>query len=97
MRMTILTILLALFLNSCTSIGTVTPESVVAEIQKDCGIVTTVADIAALITSQPALVTVAAFAEEVCGAFKSQAATPTASGAGGSFVVNGVTIHYTLK
>jgi hypothetical protein len=85
-----------LFLSACTSTGTVTPASVVAEIQKDCGIVTTVADIAVLITSQPALVTVAAFAEEVCGAFKAHPATPTASGAGGEFIVNGITIHYTI-
>ena len=96
MRMLIIIIGLAVFLNSCTSSGTVTPQSVVDEIKKDCGIITTVADIAALITSQPTLITVAAFANEVCSAFKAQPATPTASGAGGMFLVNNVPIHYTL-
>jgi hypothetical protein len=87
----------ALFLSACTSTTPVTPASVIAEIQSICGIVTTVADIAALIASQPALTTAAAFANEVCAAFKASQSAPTGSGAGGIVVVNGVPIHYTVK
>lgn len=95
MRKTIFAALL--FLSACTSTGTVTPQSVVDEIKKDCGIIVTVADIAALITSQPALTTIAAFASEVCAAFKAQQAAPTGSGAGGVVVVNNIPIHYTVQ
>lgn len=97
MRKVLFASMLCLTLGGCPSGTVITPQSVIAEVQSVCGIVTTVADIAALIASQPALVSVASFASEICGAFKAQPATPTASGAGGVIVVNNVPIHYTLK
>ena len=86
----------ALLLSGCGTTP-VTPASVIAEIQSICGIVTTVADIAALIASQPALTTAAAFASEVCAAFKASQSAPTGSGAGGIIIVNNIPIHYTVK
>jgi len=85
----------ALFLASCTSTGQITPQSVVDEIKKDCGIVVTLADIAALITAQPQIIDIAGFATEVCNAFKSTPATPGASGTSGVIYVNNIPIHYT--
>lgn len=86
----------ALLLGSCGSTA-VTPASVIADIQQACGIITTVADIAALIASQPALTTAAAFASEVCAAFKASQSAPTGSGSGGVIVVNNISVHYTVK
>jgi hypothetical protein len=94
--MKMLLLVTALLLNSCAS-GTVTPQSVIDEVKAACGIITTVADIAALIASQPSLTTAAAFASEVCAAFKASLSAPTGSGAGGVIVVNNVPIHYTVK
>lgn len=90
-----------LILAGCDSItGKITPESVVAEIQKDCGIVTTVADIAALITANPAVASVAVLAQKVCDAFKAQKAqlqTNQRGAASGVVVVDNVDIHFVVK
>ena len=97
MRMLVIIVALVTMLNACTSTGTITPESVAAEIKKDCGIIVTVVDIAALISSDPAVTTVAGFANMVCNAFKAQASAPTGSGAGGIIIVNKIPVHYTLQ
>ena len=94
--MKMLLLVTALLLSSCAG-GTVTPQSVIDEVKAACGIITTVADIAALIASQPSLVTAAAFASEICNAFKASQSAPTGSGAGGVIIVNNVPIHYTVK
>ena len=90
---------LGLLLASCTATDSITPESVKAEIQKDCGIITTVADIAALITANPAIGSASAFAKLVCGAFASQksAGSGDARRGGGVLDVGGVPIHYTVN
>jgi hypothetical protein len=92
--------LLALgLLAGCDAAGKITPESVIAEIKKDCGIVTSVADIASLITHEPTIVTAAGFANLVCENFKSQQPKGAAPGAelSGVLSVNGVAVHYVMQ
>ena len=85
-----------LLLASCGT--TVTAESIVAEIAKDCGIVVTVADIAALVTANPTVAGAAGFAKLVCDAFQK---TKMARGGDilqtGVLDINGVHVHYTVK
>lgn len=88
-------VLLAFLLSACAG-SAVTPESVVAAITKECGIVVTLADIAALITKDPNLAGVAGYAKLVCDALHQQTA-PTATAAGGVVVVDGIPLHYVVK
>ena len=94
------TLVLALMLSGCTSTGTITPESVASAIEKGCGIVVTLADIAVLITKDPAVNSVDGFAKMVCDALHQQQAAGAAPKAGtqsGVLNVNGVPVHYTTK
>ncbi len=99
MRNLIGILLLSFTLFACDAItGKVTPEAIVAEITKDCGIVVTVADIAALITANPALGGVAAFAKAVCDAFHQQRATASGTAPkSGTLNVNGTEVHYIIR
>ncbi len=91
---------LGLLLGGCDALGKITPESIVAEIQKDCGIVVPLADVAALVTANPAVAGVAGFAKMVCDAFHAQHA-PASRRAdaprGGVLNINGVDVHYVVK
>lgn len=95
MKIVALLLMLGL-LAGCDAAGKITPESVIAEIKKDCGIVVSVADIASLITHEPAVVTAAGFANLVCENFKSQQPKGAAPGApvSGVLSINGVEVHY---
>ncbi len=85
-------------LTGCDAItGKVTPESVAKAIADNCGIVVTLADIAALITGDA---TASVLASKVCDAFKVQKLQGKfgASGAAaGVLVVDGKEIHFTTK
>ena len=90
--------LLALgLLAGCDAAGKITAESVIAEIKKDCGIVTSVADIASLITHEPTIVTAAGFANLVCENFKSQKSAGPTAPISGVLSVNGVAVHYVMS
>ncbi len=90
-------LMLSLVLFGCDATGRVTPESIVAEIQKDCGIVVTISDIAALITANPAVVSAASLAQMVCDAFKAQKGAKAETPKSGTLNVNGVIVHYVVK
>lgn len=80
--------------------GKVTPDAVVAAITGNCGIVVTIADVAALLAKEPITTTVAAVSKMVCDAFNQKKATlPTGPAAPKSGVlnVNGVDLNYTVK
>ena len=86
----------ALLLSACSSTGTVTADSVAAWVKANCGIVVTIADIAALISKDPNVASAAALGAQVCAAFNAQTHSPTpAEAVSGVVVVNGVPIHYT--
>ncbi len=89
-------LMLSLVLFGCDATGKITPESIVAEIQKDCGIVVTISDIAALITANPAVVSTATIAQMVCDAFKAQKGA-TGMPKSGTLNVNGTVVHYVVK
>ena len=90
--------LLALgLLAGCDAAGKITAESVIAEIKKDCGIVTSVADIASLITHEPTIVTAAGIANLVCENFKSQKSSWPTAPISGVLSVNGVAVHYVMS
>lgn len=86
----------------CTGCSTSSPPSadaVAAAIKNICGIIVTVADVAALITKDPNVKTVDGYANMVCSAFnqhaQAQAARPGAEPARtGVLNVDGVPIHY---
>ncbi len=87
-----------LLLAGCDQLGKITPESIAAEITKDCGIVVTIADIAALISANPTAAGIAAIAKTVCGAFHAQTVAGKAGlPKGGVLNVNGVDVHYVVK
>jgi len=95
-------LLLSAALMGCDAFGKITPESVAAEIAKSCGIVVTIADIAAVLTADPAAISAAALAKKVCDAFNAQKAEGKFSaGPGGAVagvvVVDGKPVHFTTK
>ena len=93
LRSFIIIIGLALALTACGADGKITPESVAAEIAKDCGIAVKLSDIAALITANPTAVGIAALAKAVCDAFKAQKAVAS-DNKSGVLDVGGVPVHY---
>jgi hypothetical protein len=88
-----------LFMGATCGTGTViSGPAVVAEIQKLCGILVPIADIAALVSADPDLNSVDLVANAICASFKAQSAktapvvpTPVS----GTLIVNGVLVHYT--
>ena len=99
LRSLILVIGLSLALLGCDALtGKITPESVAAEIAKDCPIVVNIGDIAALITANPTVAGVSAFAKMVCDAFNAQRAARSGEPPkAGSLNINGVDVHYVVK
>ena len=101
MRKTILAGIASAFLpmgTACTG-TTISGAAVIAAVQQACGIIVPIADIAALVSANPALNSVDAVANAICAAFKAQqakAATATQP-VSGTLIINGVLIHYTMK
>jgi hypothetical protein len=100
-RNTIIALALATGLTACN--GTVTADSIVAEIAKNCGIAVVIADIAAIMVKQSGGATVSGIAKSVCDAFTSTGGKAKASrtGEGGALAgvvqVDGVDVHYVTK
>jgi hypothetical protein len=87
-------------LAACTSSGQVTPQSVVDWIKANCSAAVQVADIAALITANPAIASAAALGSKVCDAINAQRsanAKSAAPSAGGTVDVDGVPVHWTTN
>jgi hypothetical protein len=82
---------------TCGTGPVISGPAVVAEIQKLCGIVVPIADISALVTTDPDLSTVDLVANAICAAFKAQStksAPVIPAPVSGTLVVNGVLVHY---
>jgi hypothetical protein len=95
-----LIIALTMLLAACTSSGQVTPQSVIDFVKANCNAVVQVADIAALITANPAIASAATLGDQICKAINAQrmaeakSATPSS---GGVVVVDNVPVHWTNK
>lgn len=98
---TIVMVLGFLLCTGCSMLSSITPEQVAEKVRGICGIEAALADLAALISKDPAIKTIDGYAKLVCQAYVShsqvQATRPGAEAAAASagvLTVEGVPIHY---